>query len=130
MFERWRKWWVARTSPPPRRRVSTTKEGIRLWSDDRPCGEVRFSDVKQIFAFKRDLWAVDLIGLGFRVAEDGAYCEVDEEMRGFDELLFFLERAFGIMQESWWEKVAVPAFETNFTTLWGKEHSGRFLRRP
>jgi hypothetical protein len=82
--------------------------------------EVHFSDVKEIFAFKRDMFSVDLICLGFRTSEDGSYCEVSEEMSGYEELLGLLNERFGIKLEDWFSKVAFPAFETKLTTIWGQ----------
>ena len=76
--------------------------------------------MKEIFVFKMDLLTHDTIRLGFRVSDDGAYWQVDEDDMGFRELLEELERRFEIVDKNWWTKVAFPAFATNRTTLWGK----------
>ena len=82
---------------------------------------VHWSDVKEVFAFKRDLFAVDLICIGFRVSDDGEYWEIDEEMCGYKSIVAAMEKVFAGLDPDWWEKVAFPPFETNLVTLWGQK---------
>jgi hypothetical protein len=81
---------------------------------------VNWSDVKEAFAFKRDIFSVDLICLGFRVSDDGRYWEIDEQMSGYEEVLTAMAKAFPPLDTSWWHKVAFPAFKTNLVTIWGQ----------
>ena len=76
--------------------------------------------MKEIFAFKRDMLTFDTIRLGFRVSDDGTFCEIDEDIPGFGELQAEVERRFDMVDKNWWSKVAFPAFATNRTTLWGE----------
>jgi len=91
---------------------------------------VRWSDVKEIFAFKRDIFSYDLICVGFRVSDDGTYWEIDEQMHGYEEVLAALDKAFPEVATRWWQKVAFPAFETNFLTLWGDPKQQEILKLP
>jgi len=83
--------------------------------------EEKFSwdSVLEIFAFKRDLFSVDLICVGFRIDNEGVYFEIDEEMQGYKELESFLPTRFKDIDKDWFTDVAFPAFETNLVSLWG-----------
>ena len=76
--------------------------------------------VKEVFAFKRDLFARDLICIGFRVSDAGEYWEIDEEMAGWECVLAGLIGAFPGVDEQWWEKVVFTPFQTHVITLWGE----------
>src|SRR5205814_1458386 len=93
--------------------------GFRIHENLSPIATVLFSEVKEVFAFKRDLLTIDQICFGFRTGDDGTYCEVDEHMSGYDELQKALESKYGIKLEHWFSKVAFPAFESNIASLWG-----------
>lgn len=101
--------------------MSVTPDGVQFVSDDGDRKGFPFADVKHIFAYKVDLFSVDLICLGFRTDDSGKFWEVDEWMPAYPALLLHLERVFGIREEAWLRRVAVPAFERNYTTLWGEE---------
>ncbi|MDA0587678.1 MAG: hypothetical protein O2820_05305 [Planctomycetota bacterium] len=78
---------------------------------------VRWQDVVEIVAFKRDLLTRDLICVGFRVVGSEELIETDEEMPGFGKLRADVESRFSL-PENWWSEVAFPAFATNMTTIW------------
>lgn len=78
--------------------------------------EVEWQSVNKIVAYKVDLFAVDLICLGFTTT-DGRYSEVHEEMADYDKFCEQLESRFAL-REGWWSEVAFPAFETNLTVIW------------
>lgn len=81
---------------------------------------VQWSDVKEVFAFKRDLSSFDLICIGFRVSNDGAFWEIDEKMNGYKDVEAALAKAFPGLRPDWWRAVAIPAFKPNLVTLWGQ----------
>jgi len=78
----------------------------------------QWDDAILVTAFKRDLYAVDLICLVIEL-KDGETIEVDEEMNGWDSLVQKLPeylpgcKSFG----EWFEVVAFPAFELNATRI-------------
>ncbi len=78
-----------------------------------------WDSVIEVFAFKRDLFSVDLICIGFRVDTEGTFYEIDEEMSGYNDVVKFLEMPFDGINVDWFSEVAHPAFETNLLSLWG-----------
>ncbi|WP_419195425.1 hypothetical protein [Engelhardtia mirabilis] len=79
---------------------------------------VLWDRVDRIFAFKRDLYITDQICVAVLAGDDGLV--VNEEMEGFLALTDELHRRFPGCPpyEAWWERVALPAFETNEYLLW------------
>jgi len=84
----------------------------------RPNASVTWSTINTVLAFKRDLFAVDLICLAFGTA-DGAI-EVHEEMQGWQQLVeqlpFKLPGASPLAE--WWQRVAQPPFGASVTTIY------------
>lgn len=83
--------------------------------DDRV--QVPWADIREIIAFKVDLFSQDTIRLGFCVDDSGKLSEVDEDWPGFKQLVTELERRFDI-RNNWWSTVAFPAFAEKHVTLW------------
>ena len=83
-----------------------------------PQASLEWNDVNAVLAYKRDLYRVDLICLGFVTAS--GTIEVHEEMRGWSELLEQLpSRLRGLPPSAeWWERVAKPPFASCMTKLY------------
>ena len=81
---------------------------------------VFWSDVREVYAYKEDLFAFDEIRLGFRIDDDGASWTVSESCSGYPGLLAALPLRFPGIRTDWFSEVAFPAFEAKRTTLWGK----------
>jgi len=77
-----------------------------------------WNSVETVLAFKRDLFAVDVICLAFGTAE-GAI-EVHEEMQGWQQLVEQLPSKLpgASPLSEWWEQVAKPPFATCTTTIY------------
>jgi hypothetical protein len=86
---------------------------------------VKWADVKEIVAFKEDLFAYDLICLAFRVSDNDEWYKIDEEMEGFGEILDPLSEAFPGIPDCWYQDVMHPAFATNAAVLWPPERQAR-----
>ena len=99
--------------------ITLTRHGFDVVSANGDRGSVVWNEVREIVAFKRGLLTVDLICLGFRVDESECCIEIDEQCEGYEELATEVERRFEI-ESGWRSKVAFPAFETSFRTLWGQ----------
>lgn len=97
--------------------VRTSESGFSLFDGDSELYAVRWSDLEEIFAFKVDVFAHDVIYLGFREARTDEYKEVEEECHGWNALVAEVEKRYAI-DPGWWSQVAFPPFETNLTTLW------------
>jgi hypothetical protein len=82
-------------------------------------GRVLWASVVEIYAFKRDFFAIDEICLGFRCDETGFDEWAGEEDIGYAALQKEVERRFSGIRTDWFQEVAVPAFQMNRTTLWG-----------
>jgi hypothetical protein len=78
---------------------------------------VPWSDVVSVSAFKRDIYTYDLICIALETAE--GCLEVNEDMEGWGAMVDALpEHLPGTPDNTeWWEKVALPPFVTNWTTL-------------
>ena len=76
--------------------------------------EVLWPEVREMLAFKRDLFAVDRVCLAFSLGDNTAL-EINEEMIGWDGLVEKLpEYLSGCTSfENWFNQVAFPAFATN-----------------
>lgn len=96
-------------------------EGVGLFDDnDVAVWKIRWEEVKEVVAYKDDVFAYDIICVGFRVGDEPYYQCCDEEHKGWDELHRELAERFGVRLEDWWQGVAFPAFARNWTILWGK----------
>jgi hypothetical protein len=78
---------------------------------------LRWSDVVEIVAYKRDLLTTDLVCVGFRCLASDDVIEIDEEMAGFDAAMAAVAFRFPL-PENWRSDVAFPAYATNMTTIW------------
>ena len=74
---------------------------------------IQWRDVTSVTAFKRDLFAYDLIC--FALTTRAVEFEIDEEMDGWQSLVDALPTYIpGFPNEAeWWAKIAQPPFATN-----------------
>lgn len=115
--------------PRPLPCVEFDSSGIRVALDPADPSKVTptlmWSDVTRARAFKRDLFAVDLVCLGLEVGEELAL-EVNEEMAGWPELLEALPKLLpGCMNQGQiLDAVLKPAFATNETEVFRRVSQG------
>jgi hypothetical protein len=97
---------------------------------DRGEKVVAWEDVVKVEAFKRDLYAVDLICLSL-LFEDNKSIEIDEEMEGWDSLVEKLTEYLPGSQKftDWFDGVAFPAFKRNLTVIYRRDEPLRNPRR-
>ena len=88
---------------------------------------IAWQDTVRVEAFKRDLYAVDLICLSV-VPRDNKAVEINEEMEGFDSVADKLPEYLPGCQrfEEWLQVVAFPAFKENNTVIYQREISGGY----
>ena len=65
---------------------------LRITSSKGDASELRWSEVEEVHAYKRDLFTTDLICLAFRKSGTEECYEVHEEMAGYHDLLEALQR--------------------------------------
>lgn len=105
------------TSEDPRQwRPELHDAGFRCFARRR-CHEVRWSDIRLICTYKRDLFAYDLICIGFETSS-GEFVEIDEQMNGFMAVVKQMEQTFPGIRSDWHRTVMLPAFEPNERVLW------------
>lgn len=92
--------------------------------EDRGEKVVAWKDVTRVEAFKRDLYAVDLICLNIYF-DDNTSIEIDEEMEGWNSLVDKLSEYLPRSREfaDWFEVVAFPAFKRNLTVIYRRDES-------
>jgi hypothetical protein len=107
--------------------VALKADGIGLQIVERqpPTGRtltIPWSEIELVAVYKMDLYVVDAIMLGFRLA-DGSELEFSEEVEGWSELARGLHHYLPgcIPFHEWFMSVAFPAFQTNFTAIFKRE---------
>lgn len=90
-----------------------------------------WAEVTQVTAFKRDLWATDLICLFLSKADDTGI-EVHEEMNEWSKFLDDLPRHLDGCKPpaDWIWNVAAPAFAPNVTEIFSKAQQQPTRARP
>ena len=115
--------------PTPTQSIKTSDNGFTVHfhrSRNRSPLTLLWSEIQQVMTFKRDQMIVDLICLQFTTTRD-TFIEVDEDMKGFADLLATLpDKLSGFPEGSvWWGEVMQPAFATNEKTLWKAHNTPR-----
>lgn len=99
--------------------VLADESGFRLERDGTDVVGVRWDEIQEIIAFKRDIFSYDIICLGFRVDDSETFIEVAEDFPGYKQFLKTVESRFPL-KDGWWNDVAVPAFATNMMQIWAR----------
>ncbi len=105
-------------------RIDLTDQGLNIIdaSDNRMA--LKWANVKEIVAYKWDLFAYDEICIAFRLSDDDeSWLEISERYHGFDDARCAMEEHFAPLPENWFSAVALPAFEENRTSIWRRESS-------
>jgi hypothetical protein len=91
----------------------------RSVKNDRGELVVAWQDTVGVEAFKRDLYAVDLICMAI-LLKDNKAVEINEEMAGWESLVEKLPEYLPGCQkfEEWFSAVAFPAFKPNITAIY------------
>jgi hypothetical protein len=78
---------------------------------------VKWQEINRVVVYKRDVYAFDLVCMGFTTAE--GTIELNEEMEGWATLVDALPHYLrGTPNRAeWWNKVVQPPFAANPTTL-------------
>jgi len=79
---------------------------------------LRWVEVEEVHAYKRDLFTTDLICLAFKKVGSEEYFEIHEEWEGYHDLLNLLPIRLPQFTLQWIFAVAVPAFEANHQIIW------------
>ena len=96
---------------------------LRIKSVKGDLSELRWGEIEEVHAFKKDLFTTDLICLAFKKSGRDQYYEIHEEMAGYHDLLEALPNRLPKFNLEWILAVAVPAFETNHQIIWKRSAS-------
>lgn len=124
-----RRWRIGRRLR--RRHEASVGPGILEWTDEelarrlgdgRLAWRIRWHDVREIAAYKQDLFGYDRIWLSLRrTGQPPEWVECQDEDLKWEALCFEqLPARFPGLMEHWWTVVAFPAFVTNYTMVWGE----------
>ena len=105
--------------------IQCDDSGVTLFAvpaNDEPKLRLAWEQITSVYAYKRDCVTVDQIRLVLGDDHQQSWMEVTEDDIGFKVLIVELARRLpdfpGVYD--WWDKVASPAFETNWTQLYGR----------
>ena len=98
----------------------TNVDCLRIQPGKGEPSELRWSEVEEVHAFKRDEFTTDLICLAFKKSGKDEYYEIHEEMAGYHDLVETLPTHLPGFNLEWFLAVAFPAFETNHQVIWKK----------
>jgi hypothetical protein len=102
--------------------------GLRIETNGQLSETLCWASVLEVFAFKEDVFAYDIICIGFRTDDNGTYWKIDEECDGYKDLLGLLPMVFTGMRSDWFSDVAFPAFMACVVSLWGQAQIDRIWR--
>jgi hypothetical protein len=86
--------------------------------------KIRWIDVEEVCAFKRDLLTTDLICLEFKKLGKEEYYEMNEEMVGYHDLLELIPEHLPKFNRGWFSSIALPAFASNHQVIWKRTGMG------
>ena len=118
--------WLA-VERTPEQAISFYEDCFFVNAIKRPAmlsSKMSWSDVHEVFAFKRDMFTVDCICLVF-VKKSGEAVEVDEDMARWQLFVDELPRRLPGCKSmgDWYSEVAFPPFETNMTKIYDRENA-------
>lgn len=98
--------------------VRLEAERVRVFAEDREVGVFDWYQVQSIRAWKQDLFAVDLIWLGFETSGGDDLVCVHGEVDGYKVLIEEMERRCAGLDADWWSRVAFPPFVESPAVVW------------
>jgi hypothetical protein len=91
---------------------------------------IQWDDVRAVRAFKRDLFAYDMICLAFQLP-DKSWVEICERSEGFVAVMEEMGRILPGISENWYYEIMIPAFATMDTLLYRQDDEhGHWLNCP
>ena len=111
-------WFPKPEGPKPV--IHMEESGFSVTEGYKVIFQIKWTDVREVVAYKEDLFAYDVICVGFRLDDTDSYPRVTEEFIHYKELLQELPSEFPGIRTDWFTDVALPAFVPNWTTLWGE----------
>ncbi len=105
--------------------MRSTREFLQVVRGSDVLATVRWSDIREILAYKYDRVNTDEICLGFVTKESTSdWLEISEEWEGFQEAMEVMQMVFPSIEGNWFGRVMIPAFKRNETVLWRSRPCG------
>ena len=102
--------------------ITIEDEGVIVRYPRLPTSSAKWADITEVFAYKRDLLATDMICLALCTSANVPVLEPNAEMQGFVKVWRELNRrlpGFAVSYRQW--LLHSPAFDTQPTSVWKKE---------
>ena len=100
--------------------VSADDEGLTLQKNGRTIKRLRWDDIDEIYAEKKDGLTIELIFVVFHAASEGTVC-VEELDSGFQSVISDMERRFPAFNRSWYGELnSGKPFEPRTIEIWKK----------
>ena len=99
-------------------------QGLKFRGPKGDFSELRWIDVEEVRAFKRDLLTTDLICLAFKKSGKEEHYEMNEEMVGYHDLLELIPEHLPRFNLEWLSSIALPAFAPNHQVIWKRIEMG------
>jgi hypothetical protein len=80
--------------------------------------DILWKDIQEINAYKDDLMTYDVICLDIILTD--SVVKITEEVEGWSDFTEKLNKVFPAIDKEWYINIMLPAFETNFITLFKK----------
>ncbi len=94
-----------------------SEKGFKFTSND--CEKfINWSDIKQINAYKKDVYVYDLVVMEIVIGEN--ILTINEETPGWFQLIIKLKEVFQDIPKDWDIKIIQPAFAENFTNIYNR----------
>lgn len=97
--------------------IEISLSGFKLLSRCGCVGEVNWNDVGEIVVYKTDDYTVDTVWLEFGLSSQHSVFAVNDENKGFWDLVAEVKRVFPDSRQDWESAVLKPAFTENWTPI-------------
>jgi hypothetical protein len=101
-----------------RRRIIVGADGFELHEGDVRFEEVRWQEIGEIVAWKRDELTVDTVWMEFHLPADGRFVAVNEDDEGFAKMVREVKRIFPDSLQHWDREIIQPPFAANLTQVY------------
>jgi hypothetical protein len=99
-------------------RAVLREDGFDLYEGENYKGGVIWAEVEKIVAFKRDMVTFDLVCLGFIIPGKKEIFEINDDLRGYQDIVKRIKESFPDSRQDWESAVVRPAFARNTTTIY------------
>ena len=100
-------------------RIRIYSHGFEVFDKQKSLWGLLWIDIKEIIAYKVDLFTFDDVRFGFRTSDIDEFYIISEDFIGFLELEKALMKNLPTFDHTWRETVVLPTFATNLRTIYG-----------